>query len=222
MSDSPTFAQLKEKQRKIRAGFDENLGLRVHRSISWIGRADDCNDDDARFIFLWIAFNAAYADQNMLQPPASTTRERTLFFDYFTKLVAHDAERRIYEAIWQRFSGPIRVLMKNHYIYSPFWQHHNGIAGHAEWKKWFQGAARQFNKAFQRNDSVRVLATIFDRLYVLRNQLLHGGATWNSQVNRAQVRDGTAILAFLTPIFIDLMMDNPQENWGQPLYPVVG
>ena len=32
------------------------MGLRVHRSISWIGRAEDATDDDGRFIFLWIGF----------------------------------------------------------------------------------------------------------------------------------------------------------------------
>jgi hypothetical protein len=35
------------------------------------------------------------------------------------------------------------------------------------------------------------------------------------------VRDGTAILAFLMPVFVDLMMDHPQEDWGHPFYPVI-
>ena len=35
------------------------MGLRAHRSISWIGRAEAA-EDDARLIFLWIAFNAAH------------------------------------------------------------------------------------------------------------------------------------------------------------------
>jgi hypothetical protein len=35
------------------------------------------------------------------------------------------------------------------------------------------------------------------------------------------VRDGAAILGFLMPVFVDLMMDNPQEDWGRPFYPVV-
>ena len=55
---------------------------------------------------------------------------------------------------------------------------------------------------------------------MLRNQLVHGGATWNSGVNRDQVRDGAHILAVLVPVFIDLMMDNPQAPWGAPYYPV--
>ena len=37
------------------------MGLRAHRSISWIGRAEAAEDDDALLIFLWIAFNAAHA-----------------------------------------------------------------------------------------------------------------------------------------------------------------
>ena len=56
---------------------------------------------------------------------------------------------------------------------------------------------------------------------MLRNQLVHGGATWNSAVNRDQVRDGAAILGFLVPVFVDVMMDNPHEDWGRPFYPVV-
>ena len=64
MTDVQDHAALKAKQRAIREGFPETMGLRAHRAISWIGRAEACgDDDDARFVFLWIAFNAAYADE---------------------------------------------------------------------------------------------------------------------------------------------------------------
>ena len=56
------FAQLKDKQRRIREGFPEHIGLRIHRALSWLGRAEtDTNDPDVRFILLWISFNSAYA-----------------------------------------------------------------------------------------------------------------------------------------------------------------
>ena len=70
-------------------------------------------------------------------------------------------------------------------------------------------------------NTVEDLSLVFDRLYVLRNQLVHGGATWNSRVNRDQVRDGAAILAVHMPVFVDVMMDSPGEDWGRPFYPVV-
>ena len=78
-----------------------------------------------------------------------------------------------------------------------------------------------FGQALKDSDTARVLSFVYDRLYVLRNQLVHGGSTWNSSINRAQVRDGAAILGFLLPVFVDIMMDNPTENWGRPFYPVI-
>lgn len=51
------------------------MGLRVHRSISWIGRPEQATDDDGRFIFLWIAFDAAYADNESLVAPFDQLHE---------------------------------------------------------------------------------------------------------------------------------------------------
>lgn len=220
MAGTPGFTALKSRQRAIREGFPENMGLRVHRALSWIGRAEGCaGDDDARFIFLWIAFNAAYADEREFQK--AQPGERAAFPGYFRRLVALDGDNRIYGAIWRQFAGPVRLLMGNRYVFAPFWQHHNGIEGHADWQARFDADARRFARAFQAGDIARVLGTVFERLYVLRNQLVHGGATWNSAVNRDQVRDGAAILGFLMPVFVELMMDNPGEDWGRPFYPVV-
>lgn len=40
-------------------------------------------------------------------------------------------------------------------------------------------------------------------------------------LNRDQVRDGAAVMGWLLPIFIDIMMDHPEHEWGMPHYPVV-
>ena len=70
-----THAALKAKQRELRGGVPETMGLRVHRAISWIGRAEAAGDDDARFLFLWIGFNAAYADEEELRNAAAPERD---------------------------------------------------------------------------------------------------------------------------------------------------
>ncbi len=77
------------------------------------------------------------------------------------------------------------------------------------------------NRALATQETSLILTLIFDRLYVLRNQILHGGATWNSSVNRAQVRDGAAIMGFLIPLFVKVMMDHPNQPWGANYYPVM-
>ena len=46
-------AELKARQRALRDGFPEALGLRVHRALSWLDRAEqETQDEDTRFILL--------------------------------------------------------------------------------------------------------------------------------------------------------------------------
>lgn len=214
-----TFESLKQKQRAIRHGFPDDVGLRVHRAISWVRRAEMATeDDDARFIFYWIAFNAAYAED---RETALQAGERSAFEGYFERLIALDTSHLIYDAIWQRFSDPIRLLLDNRYVFQPFWNFHNRVSGYADWEERFAKSKRRSQIGLANRDTKLILTTVFDRLYVLRNQLVHGGATWNSAVNRSQVRDGATIMAFLVPLFIDLMMDNPHVVWGPPYYPVL-
>ena len=212
------FQILKDKQRAIRHDFPDGLALRVHRAISWLGRAEaEHDDDDLRFILLWVGFNSAYASE----VKSEIIGERGIFGAFFETLVALDADRRIYNAVWQRFSQEIRLLLSNKYVFQPFWNHHNGMPGHENWADRLASSQRSIAAAMGKQDTARILSLMFDRLYVLRNQLVHGGATWNSKVNRDQVRDGAAVLGFLLPVFINIMMDNSGHNWGLPFYPVV-
>ena len=41
---SITHAELKERQRAERDGHSEGLALRVHRALSWLDRAEQCED----------------------------------------------------------------------------------------------------------------------------------------------------------------------------------
>ena len=68
---------------------------------------------------------------------------------------------------------------------------------------------------------VDLLEVVLDRLYTLRNQLVHGGATYKSEVNRSQVIDGKNILSMLVPLIVEIMMDNEYEDWGEIYYPVI-
>ena len=101
-------------------------------------------------------------------------------------------------------------------MFAPFWQYQNGVEGYDDWVGRLASSQRVINGALAQRDTSRILSVVFDRLYVLRNQLVHGGATWNSGINRSQVRDGAAVLGFLLPVFVDIMMDNPSRSWGKP------
>jgi hypothetical protein len=209
---------LKAKQRLIRDTFETPLTLRVHRALSWMGRAErEVDDSDVKFILLWIAFNAAYAGTIDDAPLG----ERESFRRFFECLLELDSEHRIYSAVWDRFSNEIRLLLRNKYVFAPFWARQNNVPGNADWGQRLEASHRAVASAMAARDTGRIVSVVFDRLYVLRNQLIHGGATWQSSVNRDQVRDGAAVLGWLVPVFIDIMMDHPERGWDMPHYPVV-
>lgn len=213
-------AALQVQAERITRDLSDRLGLRVHRALSWLKRSELCEDDeDARFIFLWIALNAAYADE--FQRDADEG-EQVMLQRFLRSLVSLDQRNLLYTLVWSRFSGPIRVLLNNEFVFQPFWDSQNGRIGQEEWKRKFERANRAAFRALgNRNQTATVLAIVLARLYTLRNQLVHGGATWQGSVNREQIRDGAAILGELTPLVIHLLIQNPDEDWGDPCYPVV-
>lgn len=213
-----SYASLKKRQRQERDGYPTNLALRVHRALSWLERAEQCEDVDARFIFLWISFNAAYANEIGNQERSS---EQTVFGLFLQKLLDMDKDDVLYKLIWTEFPNSIRVLLNNQFVYQPFWDYHNGQLEEEQWKSKFERAKVSAHKALANHNTATVLAIVLSRMYTLRNQLMHGGATWSSSVNRDQLRDCSAFLGKMVPFVIKLMMDNPGTLWGAPCYPVV-
>ena len=212
------YASLKQRQRAERDGWPFNLGLRVHRALSWLNRAEQCEDDDGRFIFLWIAFNAAYANDigDRERDP-----EQKVFHRFLKKLGDLDSEDVLYTLIWREFPSSIRVLLDNRFVYQPFWDYHNGLIDEDRWQRKFAGAKAAAHRALASHHTTTVLGIVLSRMYTLRNQLVHGGATWNGSVNRDQLRDCSAFLGKLVPFVITLMMDHPETLWGDACYPVV-
>jgi hypothetical protein len=216
------FAELKERHRSEREGYPKNMNLRVHRALSWLRRAEQLEaqeDLDGQFIFLWIAFNATYATEVDERERESEQQTYRAFLQELTDL---DAEGGRFEhLVWNEFPGGIRVLLANRFVFGGFWREQAGAAPAESWKAGFAAANRAAKKALARQDTVTVLSIVLSRIYTLRNQLLHGGATCGSSVNREQLRDCTHFMAKLVPLVIETMMDHPATPWGPGCFPVV-
>jgi hypothetical protein len=213
------YETLNRKQRQFRHLFPESLTLRTHRALSWLHRAEqELDDHDARFVFLWISFNSAYANEIQDRTKFS---ERRIQLNFLHRLIASDEERLLYNAVWHHFPESIRLLIGNRHVFQPFWDFQNGRIAEDDWQEQFARKKAAATRALGRMDTSKVLAIVFERLYVLRNQLVHGGSTWNGTINRSQVQGGANILAFLVPIVILLMIEHPEKHWGDPCYPVV-
>ena len=209
---------LKSRHRAVRDAHPDGLTLRIHRALSWLKRAEQAEDMDGRFIFLWIAFNAAYAQEF---DDAGRTSDKASFSAFLDKLCALDRRKALHGLIWNEFSASIRTLLENPYVFHPFWEYQRGRLDQADWEERFDRAKSLAKSALVSGNSSRLLGILFDRLYTLCNQLIHGGATWDGKVNRAQLRDCSRLLGKIVPVVIALMMDNPTELWGEAVYPVV-
>ena len=134
------YESLKRRQRAERHVHHPNLALRVHRALSWLGRAEQMGaDQDGRFIFLWIAFNAAYATEIDEQYRLS---EQATFRAFLEKVVSLDREGRVAAMVWQEFPRSIRVLLDNKFVFQDFWSFRNGKLSEGEWERRFAEARR--------------------------------------------------------------------------------
>ncbi|MCB1615638.1 MAG: hypothetical protein KDI30_06465, partial [Pseudomonadales bacterium] len=144
---------------------------------------------------------------------------RKSFKQFIQQLVELDSDRHFYNCLWKNYSGFVRSLIENRFVFSPFWGSH--YAGNHDWEDSYERSKKAAFNALA-NERVSVLLEIvLDRLYVLRNQLMHGGATYQSQVNRSQVKDGCRMMTELLPVIITIMMQHADKGWGQIYYPVI-
>lgn len=203
---------LKEQLRAQRDLFSEAHATRLHRAISW-WRAALLQEDhtDLQFITAWISLNACALN-------ADTTNRNASFLPLMQQLVRLDEDSCLYELLWNTYSGPVKSLIKNPYVYGPFWeaQRHGG-----EWKPSFERDSVDALNCLSRKKVAELLSITLDRLGVLQDQVLGGGATCGSQVNREQVETAVSLLLSLLPVILRLMLEHPDEDWGELAYPVV-
>lgn len=109
-------SRLKKKLKDALDDHSEPSRIRIHRAISWLARAEaETDDHDARFIFLWVAFNAACAREFELE---DTAREQ--LNEFFARLLELDVDRRLAKLLISQFSGPIRTTIANKFVFAAF------------------------------------------------------------------------------------------------------
>ena len=195
---------------------DEHLTRRLERCSSWIEKAEDHGKDpDMAFVCLWIAFNALYGYEIADPKEKSDSIFRS---EFFKKICEKDENKKIYKAIWQEFSDSIRTLTRNQFAYKAYWQSRNEEISEEEYKTRKRNDDQAIGRALKHQRTAIILEKLFERLYVLRNQLMHGGATYNSKRNRNSIGDGHKILLLLVPEFLEIIEENSDIELGKPYY----
>lgn len=212
--------------------------MHLRRAISWLDRAQQMEKDEKeidkdlapQFIFLWIAFNALYGRdphrfiRNRVRLRRSSgskyekaQAEKDDFKQYFNNF-KNNAKDNIYKAM-NNVSKAIISLSENDFVGENFWNFHHDIE-----KKYVLRKSDDPVPPLSKQNMHEVLYSVFQRLYVLRNQLMHGASTWDGHLNKDQLIDGTEIMHQLLPVFIDIMLKTPENKWnrwGRVWYPRV-
>jgi hypothetical protein len=220
LSLTEQYESLKLELRSHRDDFSQVHSTRLHRSLSWLKAAGEqlqTENIDQAFINLWISFSACFYIES--EEPITP---------FIEKLVALDDQQRIYACLWNEYSSSVKALIKNPYVFAEFWQaqrlkgeqKENGEELNA-WRSSFDQSSVEALNYLSRKKVAPLFSIVLDRLYVLRNQVLQGGATYQSRVNREQVTDGVALLSSIMPIIISIMLNSSEENWGEIAYPVI-
>ncbi len=182
---------------------------RLRRADSWLAQSENVTSDDEKFIFLWIAFNAAYGGE------PSDTPEPNVFGKFLEKILHRDNKKSIEKILFENISlERFRRIIQNKYMFEPFWQLVRGRVSKVPWKKKFDGENQHAAKYYKERRAKLVLETILKRLYTLRNQIFHGGTTFLKGKGREQLGDGTVIMAKLVPAILEIMKNAKSDDWG--------
>lgn len=212
---------------------------RMRRAQSWLARSKIAeanrkktgNDkekaaafDCEQFIFLWISFNAAYGRELLDDGDGDNLTESQKFNEFLEKILERDSHQAIKTVLWETYSNAVRVLLNNQYVFGPFWDSVRGSGSGLNWKNRFEKKNTKAFSALGEDNIHTVLREVFARLYVLRNQLFHGGATFATGWGRSQVRDGSRIMASLVPQILKIMqtdieMNPDSDTWGAVAFP---
>lgn len=205
----------------------EHNDTRRQRTHSWLELSKRSESNDEKFIFLWIAFNAAYGTELPDMNNNAKVYEQDRFTDFVSKIVEQDREGAIETILQKKFSGPVEGLLKNKYVFGPFWKWVKERPEGENWEFEFERRNERVFKARRNGKISDVLEEVLKRLYVLRNQIVHGGTTFAEGLGRSQVKDGYRIMEALMPPILNIMEEDIRKTpdsrvWGILDYPRVG
>lgn len=202
---------------------DLGWGSRLYRARSWIQRAAaqrvrEPADLDGRFIFYWIAFNAMYGQAEYLAE--FHQREDARVRDFVGKMIRLDSETGYIARVLAQIKDDVNVLLKNQFLWREYWT--DGFTDALCTS--MRDAEAELQTALTSASSLGLpLRRVFERVYELRIQLVHGCSKDGSTSNRDSLEPAVIVLKRLVPLFWAIMRRfGRSEDWGDLSYPAFG
>ena len=205
---------------------------RIDRMSTWISHAEAeaiSGEKEAhiRFLFYWIAYEAAYHMNETGESKGGHGKERR---EFHLRLASHDRGRLQSILRAQRTNVvDILELRQAHPSFWKRWDEDEGVETVKEWKSVFRNRVQKMvehlDVAVRSGIKWKIAGTLndlFENLSVVRNQIVHGGSAGPDSRGRTQVILGAKLLSAFVPCFHESIKDNRSEDWGEPPFPRVG
>ena len=221
--------------------FKKDNGARVRRVNKWITDCRNTGNRDAhtQFVFHWIAFDAMVSDDDNF--------DQSKMRLFLARIVQLDNKKTVLRAL-KECEREIRKILELRYTMPTFWKQHRHRKGLAkkkhfdqlglgnsktqaknqdDWEEEFRHAREAGKSALQdaldghggKENMANALKSLFERLYVVRLQIFHGGSSRQDSCGRTQAEAGAKVLNELVPCFAKIMEQNKDEDWGKVPFP---
>lgn len=208
------------RDRLVQQDQAEDLRIRIHRACAALHQAELVESDqsragqDAALVFRWVSLNALYGDWDYDRGMPTGDRRA---LDRFTSTICRvDEAGRITRSL-QRHTAEARALVESPFLIERFWSD-------GEWDQVRprRGRARRFQEDLDAQRPSAALQQVLIAVYFLRCQIIHGGATVGSTMNRVTVDPASKLLKSLCGAIIAVSMERGLEmTWGELCYPPV-
>ncbi len=204
-----------------RALLYEGVRIRVHRALTWLEFAERCDpqeDLDARLVAQWIALNSLYGRWDTRAGTPMADRDSLRVFA--EQLLQHDHDGLV-PAVLQTHAKLATALFEDRYLCRHFWSEPAAPRGRDRNRDAAAGAGRA-REQLREGRHEAALARLLGRIHFVRNQLVHGGSTYNGRLNRTAVRRASQMLQHLIACFLQVIMEHGYvDDWGQLCYPPI-
>ncbi len=207
----PVKDQLKDDER------GQNLRIRMHRCFSWMKSAQQhqqAQDYDSVLLANWIAFNGLYGQWDAINREPKP--DIKCWKDFIDQIIAIDDEGS-FNTLVENQRELILDILDNEYINKYFWEDPTEAKAFQSKKDHRSAATWYRDKKYD-----IILKRALGRVYVLRCQMMHGGATHGSKLNRDSIALCADLIQNLLPVIITIITRNGKDqNWGAICYPPI-
>ena len=202
------------KERLSAQVIEHSTNVRFHRACSWLQRVELMGDDDLDMALLgqWVGFNSLYGqwDHEVREPVA----DNVCWKHFLERMLELDRGHHVVDILVNN-KPLIMSIFDDEFLSRYYWQDPTDKRANQSKKTKFE--ARTW---YLQGNWLLIIDRLFERIYFLRCQLVHGAATYNSSLNRAAIRHCSKAMDHLLRAFLLVWINyGSEEDWGIMCYP---